>query len=285
MAIFKYTLPSGAQFTMNAPAGTTQAQADNIFYSQVAAGTFVGYNVGDTLTHPTEALTNFGITRLERGTAGVDDQTLVAITSGLPVVASVPSLSSVPVQNPIDQSNYIQTMSNPVQGQFSQGAPAIGQLSGPQVQSLMAQLASTVNQPSNVMTQALGVGTYGFNAQQLERAGYIKPGYSQMYCPINPSTQANPDNFIEFMNSPSPWTGRDGVVSVDKILNSQALQNQIQQTLMLQSYDTFVELGMITPSTPSTTTPVASAGYVYNNDGTLTQPTAIALATTPLGVK
>ena len=74
---------------MTVPDGTTQAEADKIFYSQVAAGTFVGYNPGDTLTHPAQALTNFGLSRLQRGTAGVggiSDQALVAITSGLPIV-------------------------------------------------------------------------------------------------------------------------------------------------------------------------------------------------------
>jgi len=34
MATFKYTLPSGAEFELEAPAGTTQAQADFAFYSQ-----------------------------------------------------------------------------------------------------------------------------------------------------------------------------------------------------------------------------------------------------------
>jgi len=55
MAIFNYTLPSGATFRMTAPDGTTQAEADKIFYGQVAAGTFVGYKQGDTLTHPQQA--------------------------------------------------------------------------------------------------------------------------------------------------------------------------------------------------------------------------------------
>ena len=84
MAIFKYTLPSGATFQMTAPDGTTQAAADKIFYEQVAAGTFVGYKTGDTLSHPAQALINFGLTRLERGTAGVNDNTVLAINSGLP---------------------------------------------------------------------------------------------------------------------------------------------------------------------------------------------------------
>ena len=70
MSIYNYTLPSGSKYQVTVPAGTTQAQADDIFYSQVAAGTFVGYEIGDTLINPTQALENFGITRLQRGTAG-----------------------------------------------------------------------------------------------------------------------------------------------------------------------------------------------------------------------
>ena len=61
MAIFKYTLPSGSQYQVNAPTGTSQLEADKIFYEQVAAGTFVGYKKGDRLTHPQETFNNFGI--------------------------------------------------------------------------------------------------------------------------------------------------------------------------------------------------------------------------------
>jgi hypothetical protein len=113
MSIYNYTLPSGATFQLNAPAGTTQAQADVIFYSQVAAGTFVGYKSGDTLMHPQQAFNNFGITRLQRGTAGVDDQTLLAIISGLPVVAPIPVLNNIVISNSITQVNYVQVVSDP----------------------------------------------------------------------------------------------------------------------------------------------------------------------------
>ena len=322
MAIFKYTLPSGAKFTMNAPTGTTQAEADKIFYEQVAAGTFVGYKAGDTLSHPVEALTNFGITRLQRGTAGVKDNTtlainsglpvifppgsagvnrgnnqanttvtnaaldantLLAITSTLPIVASLPNLSSVPIENAITQVNYIQVNSNPTVGLISQGAVPIAGLNSTQIQALMAQLAAAVSQPYNIITQEKGVGRFGFNSQQLERAGYIKPGYSQRYCRIDPSTQANPSNFVSFMQSPSPWSGLDGVTSVNDILTNEALQNQIQQELMLQSYHAFVSNGVIQPK--NNTPPPPTVAQVYTSSGVLASASTTSLLTDTLGTK
>ena len=292
MATFKYTLPSGATFTMNAPTGTTQAAADKIFYEQVAAGTFVGYKPGDTLTHPAEALTNFGLSRLQRGTADVNDQALLAITAGLPVVTPLPTtLSSIPIQNVINQTNFIQVNSNPIDGLFTQGPSAIGGsptsnggsnvLSATQTQAVMAQVANFVSQAATVMTQASGVGKYGFNAQQLERAGYIKPGYAQRYCRIDPTTQENPSNFVAFMNAPTVWTGLNGVDSVDAILNNEALQNQIQQELMLQSYNAFVSTGVIVPQNTSTSS--LSTGHVYGCCGALISAGPVSLLASPQG--
>jgi len=278
MAIFNYTLPSGAQFQLTAPTGTTQTQADNIFYSQVAAGTFVGYNKGDTLTHPMQALTNFGITRLQRGTAGVDDKTLLAIISGLPIVAPLPALAVVPVQNPIDQTSYIQVTNTPT-GAVNLSLKA-GQLSSQQTQALMAQMTSLTNNTPTTFSQEKGIGMYGFNCAQLEQAGLIKPGMSQLYCPINENTGENPTNFVSFMNSPTPWTGLYGVTSVNDILNDQGLQNQIQEQLLQQSYDQLVSTGIIVPPTPAVTTPSVSTGQIYSTNGTLVSTSILALLAT-----
>jgi hypothetical protein len=236
MAIFKYTLPSGSQYQVDAPTGTTQVQADKIFYEQVAAGTLVGYKKGDSLTNPQEIINNFGISRLERGTAGVDDKTLLAVISGLPLVASLPTtLAQTPVQNPINQTNYIQVTSSPT-GPVGLGPAGVGTLSSAQTQALMAQLASTTQSNIDAITQDTGIGVYGFNCQQLEQAGLIKPGYCQRYCRIDPNTGTNPDNFVEFMQSPAPWTGVYGVTSVNDIVGQQDLQNTIQEKLFQQSY-------------------------------------------------
>ena len=298
MAIFKYTLPSGATFQMTAPDGTTQAAADKIFYEQVAAGTFVGYKTGDTLSHPEQALINFGLTRLERGTAGVSDNAVLAINSGLPVtqkaytygatgsldantlaaitatlptVAPLPDLSQVPIQNGVSQTDVIQVISNPIDGVFAQRPTAIGGLTSIQKQAIMAQVSNSTGQGANVITQKYGVGKYGFNSIQLERAGYIKPGYSQRYCRINSNTQANPDNFVAFMKSPSPWVGGiTGVNSVDDILNNEALQNQIQEELMDQSLQAFEAVGLIklknnTPTTSPQVLVFTSSGMTSGN--------------------
>jgi hypothetical protein len=290
MAIFKYTLPSGSTFELTAPTGTTQAQADKIFYGQVAAGTFVGYNLGDTLTSPQQAINNFGITRLERGTAGVNDQAILEIISGLPVVATLPNLNNVVGANIINQANYVQVTGNATStdagsSTFSQGVPGIGPLSPVQIQAIMAQIAAVVGQAWNIITQEKGIGYYGFNSQQLERAGYVKPGFSQQYCPINTSTFANPANFVSVMKSPSPWTGLNGVTSVNDILNNQVIQNQIQHQLMMDSYDSLVALGVIIPAKPTVSTPSISTGQVYSNDGNLVSASALSLFTNSTGAQ
>ena len=79
MSIFNYTLPSGSTFKLSAPPGTTQLQADLIFYGQVAAGALVGYSPGQTLTSVATNITKFGLSRLDRGTAGVDTQAILAL--------------------------------------------------------------------------------------------------------------------------------------------------------------------------------------------------------------
>ena len=280
MAIYKYNLPSGSKFTMTVPDGTTQAEADKIFYSQVAAGTFVGYNPGDTLTHPAQALTNFGLSRLQRGTAGVggiSDQALVAITSGLPIVTSLPQLTSVAIENPINDVIYIEA------AQETLGPPAVGPLTPTEVQAVIGQLVATVNQPADVISVDVGIGRFGLNAQQLERAGYIKPGYANRYCPLNTSTQQNSVNFVSNMNSPSMWTGKNGVTSANDILNDVTRQDQIQQELMQQSYQQLVSAGLIVPPPATVTTPSVSTGQVYSTSGTLISASALALVATGLG--
>lgn len=277
MAQFKYTLPSGARFQLDAPSETTQAQADAIFYGQAAAGTFVDYEPGDTLSSPEQILSNFGLSRLERGTAGVDEKTLIAITLGLPVVAVLPpEVSTATVENPINIADYIKVSSNPVTGLIDQGPTDIGSLGRPEVQSVMA---AGVVQAHNVLSM-LGVGKYGFNCPQLIRTGYIK-AQLESECAPDPVTQANPPNFIDFMNSPTPWTGKDGVISVDDILNNEALQNNIQERLMNQSYDTLVVTGLITPPTETTTIPVASEGQIYGSSGQMISTPAVERLTAP----
>ena len=157
MSKFEYTLPSGATFVVNGPANATQAEADRIFYEQVAAGSLVGYEPNQTLTSQSVTATKFALSRLDRGTAGVDEAPILAVIGdlitvggestvaslfedlGINSVPAFPDLADVPLQNPITQADIAITS----QDQF--GLPGtfvpigIGPLDPERIQALIAQ--------------------------------------------------------------------------------------------------------------------------------------------------
>jgi hypothetical protein len=184
MAKFSFNLPNGKLFTLEAPAGTTAVEAERVYLEQLAAGAFIGLSSGDSLQSVQTTVTEFAKSRLTRGTAGVPDIPLLAIYTGsfgsgptatatatptgtATIVSSLPSLANVPINNGITVSDYVDT---------SVVTTPIGPLSTTQVQAVMAAVAASVCQPADVITNALGVGKYGFNGEQLEAAGFLKCG-------------------------------------------------------------------------------------------------------------
>jgi hypothetical protein len=260
MSQFDYTLPSGVAFTMQAPEGTTQSQADKIFYSQVAAGALVGFIPGQSVSGTTSALAKFALSRLDRGTAGVDDTVILAIVNGLPATANIPSLVNVPLQNPVTRAN--------IAGISSSGftAPAIGSLTSSQTQALMAQVANNVDQAADTITNETGVGRYGFSCQQLEMAGYVKPGTWQQFL------QNGSGTLVDVLGAPGIWTGLFGINSLTQFLNNINAQNNAQATLMQNGYSSLRAAGVI--KTPVTQSVSAVRGEVYTGeDGILTSTT------------
>ena len=253
MSQFKYTLPSGSTWTMNAPAGTTQAQADYIFYSQAAAGALVGVSVGQTIGGAPTAAVKFALSRLDRGPAGVDDRVILSIVNGLPTISGIPNLVNVPLTNPITQANLANTGVN-----NTYTAPAIGPLNSSQVQGLLAQITNFIGQPYNVMTNETGIGQYGLDCQQLEQAGYVKPGTYQQFI-------FDPSPLVDVVSAPGIWTGQNGINSVTNFLSSPAAQNNAMATLMSNGYNSLTATGTITPAiSPSIS---ALAGQVYTQSG------------------
>ena len=192
---------------MDAPAGTTQNQADYIFYSQVAAGALVEFEPGQSVSSTTSSLAKFELSRLDRGTAGVDDTVILAIINGLPTVADIPNLINTPLTNPVTQANIASIAGTG----FT--APALGSLTSDQTLALMAQVASTVDQAADVITDETGVGKYGLSCQQLEMAGYVKPGTWQQFL------QNTSNTLTEVLGAPGIWTGLNGIYSLDEFLN------------------------------------------------------------------
>ena len=263
MAQFNYTLPSGATFTMEAPTGTTQAQADYTFYSQVAAGALVGFEPGQSVSGTTSALAKFELSRLDRGTAGVDDTVILAIINGLPIVANIPSLVNTPLTNPITQANIAAIAGTG----FT--APVIGSLTSNQTLALMSQVANTVDQASDVMTNKTGVGQYGLSCQQLEMAGYVKPGTWQQFLQNGSST------LVDVLNAPGIWTGREGITSANNFLQNINAQNIAQATLMRDGYNSLQAAGVITTPAAQSVSAVVGTVYTGTNQALTTATTTI----------
>jgi hypothetical protein len=264
MSQFKYTLPSGANFAMQAPADTTQTQADFIFYSQVASGALVGFEPGQSITGTTSAAVKFELSRLDRGTAGVDDVVILSIINGLPTVTNIPPLLDVALDNPVTQADIAEI------GQTGFTAPAIGNLTGDQTQAIMAQISNTVDQPATVITNDKGVGRYGLSCQQLEQAGYVKPGTWQQFI------QNGNSDLTAVLSAPGIWTGRQGIRSATDFLFSLDAQNTAQATLMTTGYSSLQAAGVIT--TPASQAISAVRGVVFT--GGASPLTAVTSAVT-----
>jgi len=290
MSQFNYTLPSGAEFVVRGPSGATQAEADRIFYEQVAAGTLISYESGQTLTSSATRLTKFELSRLDRGTAGVDVVPILAIVQGIPISAGIanpqsilsaiqalpipisfPNLSNVPLTSPIDESDIIAILGDDLD------PDRVGPLDPFQIRKLLAQIANLVDQESDQISQNKGIGRFGFTALALEEAGYVKPGTSIRFFAVDP------EDFVSVMSSPSVWTGKDGVYSLNDLLGDANLQNRIQVQLMQQGYQQLQQNGTLTTvAQPSVS---ISTGQVYTNSGlqSVAALTALSLSGTNLG--
>lgn len=253
MSQFEYTLPSGSQFKVVGPANATQTQADRVFYEQVAAGSLVGYTAGQTLTSLASRVTKFELSRLDRGTAGVDTVAILSIVQNLPVISGIPELVNVPVINPIDQSAIVLARGDDL------GPDAVGPLTAFQTQTLQAQMVNLVDQDYDQISVDKGIGKFGFNCQQLEQTGYVKPGtYDRCLAD-------DPESFVAVMNSPAIWTGKGGVNSLDDLLFDPNTQNRVQNQLMQRGYDALTATGVISNvPEPSIT---LNQGQVYTASG------------------
>ena len=161
MAKFTFALPDGKLFELTGPADATVAQAERIFLEQMAAGAFVGLRAGDVLENTSAQLIKFNLSRLDRGTAATADLPLLAINNA-GIISSLPLLGNVQVENGISTADFS------VQPPTTQ---TVGPLTPTQVQAVAAQIKAAVNQNCNVISQDKGIGCYGFNSQQLEKAG------------------------------------------------------------------------------------------------------------------
>ena len=215
------------QFTIEGPATLTREQAQAIFEKQVKTGALTGFKAGDVLSAATQAAS---------GLAGAQAQLAGGLSSLGALVSKATSgvtsaLTSLPVLNGINPGDFAKQLP---------GLTSIGSIDASQVTGVLAQAGKLTGQPADLLTNAVGLGNFGLDASQLETAGYVKPGTAAKYL----STGQN--SLTSVLNSPSVWTGKDGINQVENLLTNTAAQSKIQQGLMTTGVAQLATLGLPT---------------------------------------
>ena len=130
----------------------------------------------------------------------------------------------------------------------------IGNLSSGDVTATLAQASKLVGQSAAELSNTGGLGKFGFDASQLERAGLIKPGTAAQF--LNQGA----NQLSDVLKSPTVWTGKDGIKGVDNLLGNENLQSKIQQDLMSSGLNDLRQIGIPTDKL----TPQALSGLATN---------------------
>jgi len=126
-------------------------------------------------------------------------------------------LTTTPVgPNPINVADFAKTIP---------AVNAIGPMDSAQVTGVLAQAKNLVGQSASTISNAKGIGEFGLNIQQLETAGYVKPGISNLLA-------QGASSIVAVAKSPSIWTGKGGIQGLSGLLASPSTQGLIQQDLM-----------------------------------------------------
>jgi hypothetical protein len=149
-----------------------------------------------------------------------------AVIQGSTAVSAIQNINKTitgfPVTNPINTADFTKVASS-ITG--ASAVSAIGPMSIPEVNGVLAQAKNLVGQASNALSNDKGLGSFGFDLKQLEVAGYVKPGVAAL-------AKQGASLFATVAKSPAAWTGKDGIKSATDLLDNAGKQSQIQQDLM-----------------------------------------------------
>lgn len=116
----------------------------------------------------------------------------------------------------------------------------VGSLKPEHIKGMLAQANVSVNQNFNEISNNLGVGKYGFSAEQLEESGYLKPGTVEFYL------KGGEAELQTVLQSSSVWSGKNGVSNLSGILSDQKLQDFVQTDLYTKSFNDLRSAGVVT---------------------------------------
>jgi hypothetical protein len=279
MSKYTFTLPNGKPFEVKGPPGLTLEQARAAFDQQAKTGSLVGLKPGSVLSAATQSAAGLAgaLATVSQAASGITG----ALGAGIPGAAGAigslarqvgaaaevgsvaatavgkisQTLANTPVTAPVDLVNYAKQ---------SESLTAIGTMSQGTVTGVLAQTRNLVGQAGDVVSSK-GVGSYGFDVSQLERAGVVKPGISNAFNntptavtqediaeaarinseggDITPEQVAGNRKLNSFL-TPAVFTGKEGIKSTADILSNPVKQDQIQQQLMSQGINQLATVGI-----------------------------------------
>jgi hypothetical protein len=211
----------------------------------------VGAAVTNFAGSATSALGSLGIPgasaltgALGGGAAGLASRVNSALASGQSLTAVAGSIGAT-ASTAISTINKSLTsaVTDPIGiANFAKEIPAltsIGSMNAGVVTGVLAQAKNLVGQASDSLTVEKGLGAFGLGAEQLEKAGILKPGVSKLLA-------GGAASITSLLKSPAAFTGKDGIKSVTDLLNNPVKQAGIQQELMSQGVAGLKALGVPT---------------------------------------
>jgi hypothetical protein len=120
----------------------------------------------------------------------------------------------------------------------------VGKIQPEQVKAMLAQDNFSTDQAYDVISNSIGVGKYGLSPQLLEDTGYIKSGVTDFYLGAG-------ESLTTILESPTVWTGKEGVSAVSDILSDTKLQDAIKGESYQQAFKQLQKNGVITGNEPS----------------------------------
>ena len=139
----------------------------------------------------------------------------------------------------------------------------VGSMTVEQTTAVLAQTALEVDQAPDAISVDKGIGKYGLSAQQLEAAGYLKPGTVDTYL-------QDPAALESVLASPSVWTGKSDIVNLDNLLADPKLQSVTQNEIMISALEGLKKSGVITgKESPAELAPFVQVASNFGVDDTV----------------
>ena len=147
-----------------------------------------------------------------------------------PSAATVASLADNPVTVPVSAANILKQ---------DVATAGIANLSASDVTSMMASASASVSQAVSEFSIEKGLGKFGLSPTQLEATGLLKAGTVAKF-------GGDAGVLSSVIDSPSIWTGKDGIGNLSGFLASENVQDQVQQGLMTLGFKELKKTGIIT---------------------------------------